>query len=169
MNRAGRARCLEHDALPIPLAILALFLWVVPVFGQDNAQNLPPYTINPGDLLEVSVWKEIDLQREVLVRPDGAFSFPLSGDIVAVGRTVEDIRMELSERLETYIPGLFVTVTVARLAAILVGFFVYDSAVVSIMFFSAVSVVFSGVFFAMAYSFAKRHDEALYSEPQEMA
>ncbi|MDH3380627.1 MAG: polysaccharide biosynthesis/export family protein, partial [Gammaproteobacteria bacterium] len=48
--------------------------------AQDRNEPRAPYTINPGDLLEISVWKEPDLQRQVLVRPDGAFSFPLSGD-----------------------------------------------------------------------------------------
>jgi len=83
--------------------------------AQDAEAPREPYTINPGDLLEISVWKEPDLQREVLVRPDGAFSFPLSGDIVAVGRTVGAVRQELTERLSTLIPGLVVTVTVAAI------------------------------------------------------
>jgi len=83
--------------------------------AQDGDRPRAPYTINPGDLLEVSVWKEPDLQRQVLVRPDGAFSFPLSGDIVAEGRTVEDVRRDLTSRLETYIPDLVVTVTVAEI------------------------------------------------------
>jgi len=83
--------------------------------AQDAGKPREPYTINPGDLLEISVWKEPDLQREVLVRPDGAFSFPLSGDIVAVGRTVEAVRQELTARLGTYIPDLVVTVTIAEI------------------------------------------------------
>ena len=83
--------------------------------AQNSGEAREPYTINPGDLLEISVWKEPDLQREVLVRPDGAFSFPLSGDIVAVGRTVEAVRQDLTARLETYIPDLVVTVTVAAI------------------------------------------------------
>jgi len=83
--------------------------------AQDGPAPREPYTINPGDLLEISVWKEPDLQREVLVRPDGAFSFPLSGDIDAVGRTVEAVRQELTDRLSTFIPDLVVTVTVAAI------------------------------------------------------
>ncbi|MGI9204633.1 MAG: polysaccharide biosynthesis/export family protein [Woeseiaceae bacterium] len=86
-----------------------------PAVGQDEGQDRVQYLINPGDLLEVSVWKELDLQREVLVRPDGAFSFPLSGDVIAVGRTVADVRGELERRLSTYIPDLVVTVTVAEI------------------------------------------------------
>ena len=40
------------------------------------------------DVLSVSVWKEADLQGDVLVRPDGKFSFPLAGDIMASGKSI---------------------------------------------------------------------------------
>jgi polysaccharide export outer membrane protein len=70
------------------------------------------YRINAGDRLEVSVWKEPELQREVLVGPDGGFSFPLAGDIRAKGRTATEVREELESRLARYIPDLVTTVTV---------------------------------------------------------
>jgi polysaccharide export outer membrane protein len=70
------------------------------------------YRVNPGDTLEISVWREEDLQREVLIRPDGGFSFPLAGDMNAKGRTVTEIREELASRLSRYIPDLVITVTV---------------------------------------------------------
>ena len=47
--------------------------------AQDQERPPPSYKILPGDLLLVSVWKEPDLQLELLVRPDGAISFPLAG------------------------------------------------------------------------------------------
>ena len=99
---------------------LLLFTFVtlmstVPAVAQEIKKPREPYTVNPGDRLEISVWREEDLQRLVLVRPDGAFSFPLSGDIVAEGRTVEAIRQELTFRLQSYIPDLVVTVTVAEI------------------------------------------------------
>lgn len=97
------------------LIVAASLIACATASAQDSAEPRQPYTINPGDLLEISVWKEPDLQREVLVRPDGAFSFPLSGDVIAVGRTVEDVRKELTTRLEAYIPDLVVTVTVAAI------------------------------------------------------
>ena len=43
------------------------------------------YKINPGDVLNVSVWREEDLKLDVLVRPDGKISFPLAGDVQAAG------------------------------------------------------------------------------------
>ena len=85
--------------------------------GAQQSEGMPSadqagYRINAGDRLEVSVWKEPELQREVLVGPDGAFSFPLAGDIVAQGRTATEVRQELESRLARYIPDLVTTVTV---------------------------------------------------------
>ena len=79
---------------------------------QPAGSNLPAYHLQPGDVLTVSVWKETELQSEVLVRPDGGFSFALAGDVDAVGKTVEEIRAVLVERLKRYIPNPVVTVAV---------------------------------------------------------
>jgi polysaccharide export outer membrane protein len=70
------------------------------------------YQINPGDILSVSVWREADLQRDVLVRPDGKFSFPLAGDVQAKGKSVEQVRQILGDQLSRYIPDLVVSVSV---------------------------------------------------------
>ncbi len=82
---------------------------------QQASGAVDAYEVQPGDLLEISVWKEPDLQREVLVRPDGAFSFPLSGEIDARNKTVNDLRLEVTARLARYIPELVVTVTVVQI------------------------------------------------------
>jgi polysaccharide export outer membrane protein len=74
----------------------------------------PQYLVQPGDILQITVWKEEDLQREVLVRPDGGMSFPLAGDVVAAGRTVEQIQKDLSARIESFIPEPVVTVAVKQ-------------------------------------------------------
>ena len=72
------------------------------------------YVVQPGDTLQVTVWKEQELQSEVLVRPDGGMSFPLAGEIEAAGHTVEDIRKVLQGRLTKYIPDPVVTVVVKK-------------------------------------------------------
>lgn len=77
--------------------------------------TLPGYRLEPGDIITVSVWKETDLQTEVLVRPDGGFSFPLAGEVVAVGKTVDEIRTVLVERLKRFIPNPVVTVAVKQI------------------------------------------------------
>ena len=73
------------------------------------------YEVQPGDVLQVSVWKEADLSQQVLVRPDGGFSFPLAGDVSAIGKTVEELRLELTQRLGKLIPDAFVTVAVQEI------------------------------------------------------
>jgi polysaccharide export outer membrane protein len=82
---------------------------------EPAPQSAPGYEVQPGDLLQVSVWKEQDLDRQVLVRPDGGFSFPLAGDVNAIGKTVDQLRGELTERLARFIPDLFVTVAVLEI------------------------------------------------------
>ena len=70
------------------------------------------YHVQPGDVLAVSVWKEQDLSLDLLVRPDGGLSFPLVGDVEANGKTVEQLRQEVTERLKRYIPSPVVTVAI---------------------------------------------------------
>ena len=70
------------------------------------------YVIQPGDLLLVDVWKEKDLQRELRVRPDGGLNFPLIGDVVAAGKTVQQLQKDLSNKLVKYVPDPVVTVAV---------------------------------------------------------
>lgn len=84
-------------------------------WAQDGSRSTPGYFIQPGDMLHISVWKEKDLDQDVLVRPDGGFSFPLAGNISAVGKTVEDLRKEVANRLRKYIPDLVVTVSVTQI------------------------------------------------------
>ena len=69
-----------------------------------------PYQIQPGDILQISVWKEKDLDREVLVRPDGGLTFPLAGNLQATGKTIDELRKDIETRLTRYIPGPVVTV-----------------------------------------------------------
>ena len=96
--------------LRIVLATLALTQTVAAWSQSDQAA--PGYRLQPGDEIEISVWGEQDLQRTTVVRPDGRFSFPLSGEIEGAGRTPTDVQAELTKKLLTYIPEAVVTVTV---------------------------------------------------------
>jgi len=74
------------------------------------------YKLRAGDLLQVSVWKETDLQGEVLVRPDGGISFALAGELEAAGRTVAELTTLLETRIRRFIPDAVVTITVKAAA-----------------------------------------------------
>ena len=90
-------------------------LWSVAASAQEAGSATPGYQVQPGDILEISVWKEEDLNQEVLVRPDGGLSFPLAGEMNALGKTVEQVRAEIVERLSRFIPDLVVTVSVREI------------------------------------------------------
>lgn len=74
------------------------------------------YIVQPGDILTISVWKEKDLQGDVAVRPDGGLNFPLAGDIMVSGKTVEQLQKELAAKLQKYVPDPVVTVSVKQSA-----------------------------------------------------
>lgn len=103
--------------------IISIVLAVMPVHAEDAmpaslvSQLEPGYRLGAEDVLLVSVWKDEQLTREVVVRPDGMFSFPLVGDIQAENQTVEDIRGELVKRLTKYIPNPNVSVSVTKVAS----------------------------------------------------
>ena len=75
----------------------------------------PNYTVKAGDMLAISVWKEPDLQKETLVRPDGSFSFPLVGEVDAKGKTVADLNKTISQRLTKFISDPVVTVSIQEI------------------------------------------------------
>jgi polysaccharide biosynthesis/export protein len=97
------------------LFVAALLISAAATASAGDSQPPPPYHIQPGDVLQVSVWKEADLQTEVLVRPDGAFSFPLAGDVDTRGKTVDQLRTELTARLKRYLPDPVVTIAVRQI------------------------------------------------------
>jgi polysaccharide biosynthesis/export protein len=106
-----------HHVCGWAVLLLALAAVVPPASAQQAAaQQAPDYGINPGDELEVSIWKEPDLTKVVVVRPDGKFSIPLAGDVTAVGRTVTQVQTEITTRLKKYIPEPVVTVAVTKLS-----------------------------------------------------
>lgn len=70
------------------------------------------YLINAGDILDISVWNEEALKREVRVLPDGSIGFPLAGTVTAAGRTVDDLKKELTGKLTEYIAEPVVSIAV---------------------------------------------------------
>ena len=109
---------MNRRALAAKSAAAALLGFLMIIFsGVSGAQDgaTPGYKVQPGDVLEISVWKEEDLNQSVLIRPDGGLSFPLAGEMNALGKTVEQVRAEIVERLSRYIPDLVVTVSVQEI------------------------------------------------------
>jgi polysaccharide biosynthesis/export protein len=85
-----------------------------PAAPTSSGPPVEAYTVKPGDVLSIAVWKEPDLQGPVLVRPDGSFSFPLAGQIDARGKTVAELQQTVTERLKKFISDPVVTVSIAE-------------------------------------------------------
>ncbi len=80
----------------------------------DRDALTPEYRIAPGDVLQVFVWKEPELSREVRVRPDGFVTVPLIGDLFAVAKTPKGLAAELTQALSQFVTAPLVTVTLGE-------------------------------------------------------
>ena len=92
----------------IRAAILGLFVPMAALAQETSAD----YKLHAGDSITVSVWKELELQRKVIIRPDGRFSFPLAGEVQAAGRSADEVRLDIESQLKKYIPEAVVAVMV---------------------------------------------------------
>src|SRR5262245_37283264 len=81
---------------------------------RDAGRSTAPdtYRIGPEDLLQITVWKNNEITRQALVRPDGKISLPLVNDVQAAGLTPLELRAELTRKLADYMPSPEVSVIV---------------------------------------------------------
>lgn len=87
----------------------------VPNFRRVPTSEERSYVIGPDDLLQIVVWKNESLSRELRVRPDGKITLPLINDIQASGKTPSDLRDIISTRLEKFVEVAGVTVIVKEI------------------------------------------------------
>ena len=101
--------------LVLPLFLMLFAELVIAETNSTNdAKNITSYQIGPGDVLNISVWKEEGMDQQILVRPDGEITFPLVGEIQAGGLTTRMLSDALVEKLKKYIPNPSVTVSVLQ-------------------------------------------------------
>ena len=79
-----------------------------------SAHAADRYLLNAGDVLDISVWNEESLQKEVVVLPDGIVTFPLAGEIVAKDKSVAEVEEALTKKLSEYLADPVVTVSVTN-------------------------------------------------------
>jgi polysaccharide biosynthesis/export protein len=80
----------------------------------------PAYRIGPGDILEIAVWKDEALTKQLPVLPDGTIFFPLVGKLTAGGRTVDEFQAELTQRIIRYAPDPVLSVSVQQVNSMIV-------------------------------------------------
>jgi len=89
------------------------------VWAADEAAVSPvaAYLIGSGDVLDISVWKNPDLTRQVVVLPDGKITFPLIGELQAAGKTVAQLTGEMKKKLGRFVPDATLTVMIAQVGS----------------------------------------------------
>ncbi|MBW1966613.1 MAG: polysaccharide biosynthesis/export family protein [Deltaproteobacteria bacterium] len=92
------------------LRLFTILLFMAFVSSPVCAGEVPSFVLGPGDVLEISVWKDPELTKQVIVQPDGYLSFPLVGQVKAGGKTLAKVQHEIVERLQEYIPSPTVAV-----------------------------------------------------------
>lgn len=92
------------------LAVLALCGMGAAVGAQELTAA---YKLRPADKLQISVWREETLQREVRVLPDGSITFPLVGRLSVEGLDTVQVETQMVQRLKPFIPDPIVTVAIS--------------------------------------------------------
>jgi polysaccharide biosynthesis/export protein len=132
MNRQVHRLCQTGGSIMDPLRsrqVIWLFLGLALVLALGCAPRMSSlaeaqaaaaqvveetYQLGPEDVIEISVWKEPDLTKQLAVRPDGKISYPLIGEVQAAGKTVTQLREEISKRLEKFVTDAQVTVMLLK-------------------------------------------------------
>lgn len=79
-------------------------------------ERLNPFTtvrtaqLRPGDTLTMEVWQHPDLRNTAIIDPAGTVTFPLAGTVQVTGRSLENVRKEVEQRLLQHLREVRVTV-----------------------------------------------------------
>ena len=80
--------------------------------GLTSPAASADYTLHAGDQIQVSVWGEETLDRDLIVLPDGSITFPLAGRIEVAGLTSTEVEERVAEGLSDAIPDPDVTIII---------------------------------------------------------
>ncbi|WP_051554392.1 polysaccharide biosynthesis/export family protein [Desulfobulbus elongatus] len=83
---------------------------------EDAVKTAVPstYVIGVGDVLQLSVWKDTALSRQMVVLPDGTVSLPLSGLVTAAGKTVAQLETEVAGKIKRYMTDPVLDISVVQ-------------------------------------------------------
>ncbi|MEZ4601732.1 MAG: polysaccharide biosynthesis/export family protein [Syntrophotaleaceae bacterium] len=124
LERAGAERAALEQAIVKPAVLKeTVFQPSAPSASEafvpapsPSAENAAPgdYLLGPGDVVDVSVWKDEALSRTVVISPDGMISLPLVGEVKAAGQRLHELKTDLESRLSPYVPDPVISLDVKQ-------------------------------------------------------
>ena len=115
----------KHTFTPLRnVAAVALISGAAVLTGcASTTASLPPapataatsdynYIVGPGDTLSINVWRNPELSSTVPVRPDGKVATPLVDELVAQGKSPQQIARDVEKALGKFVRDPVVTVIV---------------------------------------------------------
>ncbi|MBV8615581.1 MAG: polysaccharide biosynthesis/export family protein [Acetobacteraceae bacterium] len=88
----------------------------VPAPETEQVSALPPYRIQVGDVLQIRLLLNPELNEDVTVRPDGRISTTVAPDELAAGRTVPQLAAALRRDYSSQLQNPHITVVVRSFA-----------------------------------------------------
>ena len=104
------------------LVLICVFMTASLLWADNQSPSITTedYIIGPGDVLDISVWKNEALARQVAVLPDGKIHFPLIGEVVVGGKTLNDLEKDLKQRVSKFVSAPNLTVMVQELNSMVI-------------------------------------------------
>ena len=116
-SRQGSIDAARYQLVPITPKLLAMDKVSNPLPNLPNElrdYKPEPYRVGIGDSLYITVWDHPELTSPAgsqqqpsangrVVRADGTLFYPYVGVVKAAGKTVEELRQDISRRLATYV------------------------------------------------------------------
>lgn len=82
----------------------------------SDVQKSSNYVLQSGDLVEIKVFMEQDMDRELRVSSNGTVTFPLVGNVKIGGYSVSEAEEQLAEKLKFYIKNPQVSMLIKEYA-----------------------------------------------------
>ena len=104
------------------LLLICILMTASLLWGADQplTTTTEDYIIGPGDVIDISVWKNQALTKQLTVLPDGKIHYPLIGEVVVGGKTLIDLEKELKQRITKFMSAPDLTVMVQEVNSMLI-------------------------------------------------
>jgi protein involved in polysaccharide export with SLBB domain len=89
----------------ILLSLFVLLIFTLSSFATEGSST-NHYILGQNDVLEIRLWGYPELTTSTVVQPDGMISLPLNGQIVAAGKTLTELRIEIADELKKILTSL---------------------------------------------------------------